>query len=107
MLEKFYTAEKLPVGILDPTGNNGSITEIVGVFEVIECEHQVGADARPAVIRAVGITEYLFKAGPIDDPGQFHQLVLGIYKLGQFNLKQIQLMVLLKILRLKFARFWV
>ncbi len=61
------------VGILEPTGQNVFIAEIVPVLEVVQRNHQACADGRTTLIRTVGRAEQVVESIPVNRFGQSDQ----------------------------------
>ena len=67
MLEKLHATQVLPIGILHPSSDNLLITEVAGVFEVVQGNHQTRTYCWSTIIRAVGPAKDLFESLPFYD----------------------------------------
>ena len=61
MLKIIFTAEILPVGIVNPPLKYRFITEIVGVFSIVKTDHEPSAFSRSPKSRVIKFAKGLVK----------------------------------------------
>jgi hypothetical protein len=56
----------LPVRVLDPSSENGLVTKVMGVLQVMQGDHQPRRDPGPACLAGVAHAKVLVEALPVD-----------------------------------------
>jgi len=85
-----FTAEVLPIGILEPSSSEFFIGEVVGVFEIFESGHESGGQGGSAVVIAVERCEGFIEALPLDDVGELTEWMIEVDLLFELCLKELK-----------------
>ena len=86
-----FAAKVLPVRVFEPSCNEFFIGDIVGIFEILESDHESGGQSGCAVVFAVEGLVGFIKSAPLYELGELLEGMVGIELLVESGLKELEL----------------
>jgi len=88
-LKIHFTAEVLPIGILEPSHHELFVGEIECVFEIFESDHESSGQTGRTVVFAIEAFVCFIEAFPLDCVGELDELMIQIDLVIESCLKEL------------------